>query len=89
VKAYLDYRLENIEQGLNLLVTVGFRHKTIIITFYPILHYTPEVITRGDLEYIVHLEDSDEEWEAEQAEQAFMAISQTEKRMLLERKIRQ
>jgi translation initiation factor IF-1 len=86
VKAYLDYRLENIEQGLNLPVTVGFRHKTIIITFYPILHYTPEVITRGDLEYIVHLENSDEEWEAEQAEQAFMAISQTEKANVIRKK---
>jgi hypothetical protein len=47
-----------------------------VITFYPILHYTPEVIMRDQLEYIMHLEESDEEWEVEQA---FMEISQTEK----------
>jgi hypothetical protein len=76
VKAYLEYRLENIEQGLNLPVTVGFRNKTMVITFYPIQHYAPEVITRDQLAHIVHLEDSDEEWEVEQA---FMAINQTEK----------
>jgi transposase InsO family protein len=76
VKAYLEYRLKNIEQALNLPVTVGLRHKTMVITFYPISYHTPEVIMRDQLEYIVHLEDSDEEWEVEQT---FMAISQSEK----------
>jgi len=73
VKAYLNYRLENIEQGLNLPVTVGFRHKTIVITFYPILHLAPEIMAHDRREYIVHPEDSDEEWE-----QAFAAISKAE-----------
>jgi len=60
IKAYLEYRLENIEQGLNLPVTIGFRHKTIVVTFYQTLHLTPEIITRNGFEFIVHLEDSDE-----------------------------
>jgi hypothetical protein len=73
VKTYLEYRLENIEQGLNLPVTVSYRHKTIFLTFYPVTHYTPEIITRNRMEHIVHPDDSDEEWE-----QAFVAISKAE-----------
>jgi translation initiation factor IF-1 len=76
VKTYLEYHLENIEQGLNLPVTIGFRHKTIVKTNYPILHHTSHMITWNQLEYIVHFKDSDEEREAEHA---FMAINQMEK----------
>jgi len=65
--------LEKIEQGLNLPVTVGFRHKTIVITFYLIMHLTPTIIAHDRMEYIVHPDDSDKEWE-----QAFMAISKAE-----------
>jgi hypothetical protein len=73
VKIYLEYRLENIKQGLNLPVTVGFRHKMIVITFYPIMHLTPTIIAHDRMEYIIHPDDSNEEWE-----QAFMAISKAE-----------
>ncbi len=69
----MEYRLENIEQGLNLPGTVSYRHKTIFLTFYPVTHYTPEIITRNRMEHIVHPDDSDEEWE-----QAFVAISKAE-----------
>jgi hypothetical protein len=73
VKAYIEFRLENIDQGLNLPVTVGVRNRTIVLTFYPIRYPTPELISMGPMEYIIHPADSDEEWE-----QAFMAISKVE-----------
>jgi hypothetical protein len=75
VQAYLEYRLENIEQGLTLPVTIGTRHRTVTITFYPIRHLTPVAVSIRDAEYITHPDDSDEDWEPEHA---FMAINQTE-----------
>lgn len=38
------------------------------------MHLWPEIVTRGEIEYIVHPDDSDEEWE-----HAFAAISTVEK----------
>jgi translation initiation factor IF-1 len=73
VKACIEYRLENIEQGLNLPVTVGVCNYTIIVTFYPVGHHRPELISMGHLEYLTHPTDSDEEWE-----QALTAISKSE-----------
>jgi len=75
VQAYLEYRLENIEQGLTLPITIGTCHQTVTITFYPIHHLTPVAVSIRDAEYITHPDDSDEDWEPEQA---FMAINQTE-----------
>jgi hypothetical protein len=74
-QAYLEYRLENIKQGLTLPVTIGTRHRTVTITFYPIRHLTPVAVSIRDAEYITHPDDSDEDWEPEHA---FMAINQTE-----------
>jgi len=73
VKAYIEYRLENIEQGLDLPVTVGARNHMMIVTFYPVGHHRPELISMGHLEYLIHPTDSDKEWE-----QAFTAISRSE-----------
>jgi len=74
VKAYLEYRLENLEQGLNLPVTIGTCHRTLVITFYPVQHLMPVAISIGNAEYFIHPEDSDEEWD--QPERALTAISQ-------------
>jgi hypothetical protein len=73
VKTYIEFWLENIEQGLNLPVAIGVRNRTIIVTFYPTAYPTPEVISLGEVEYIIHPDNSDEEWE-----QAFSAISKAE-----------
>jgi hypothetical protein len=48
VKAYADFRLENIELTLNLPVSVSFRFQTIIITFHPVSPRMSGVNKRGD-----------------------------------------
>jgi hypothetical protein len=70
VKAYVEWRLENIEQGPNLPVTVGAWNCTLVLTFYPIDTHSPALISMGHMEYIIHPMDPDEEFE-----RAFMAIS--------------
>jgi len=74
VQAYIEFRLENIEQGLNLPVMIGVQNRTIVITFYSINYPAPILISMETMEYLIHPNDSDEEYE-----QAFMAINQVEK----------
>jgi len=58
---------------MNLRVTIGVQNKTIVVTFYPFNYLGPSIISMGNLEYLIHPDDSDEEYE-----QAFMAINQVE-----------
>jgi hypothetical protein len=62
-------------------VTVGVGNRTIILTFYPIRYPTPELISMGPMEYIIHPTDSDEEWE-----QAFIAISKVKAANIVRKK---
>jgi hypothetical protein len=71
VRAYIERRLENVEQGLQLPVTVGVRNRTIALTFYPTGNHPPALISMGHMQYIIHPTDPDEEFE-----RAFAAISQ-------------
>ena len=71
-RAYIEWHLENVEQGLNLPVTVGVRNRTIVLTFYPIGNHPPALISMGQMEYVIHPTDPDEEFE-----RVFAAISQT------------
>ncbi len=73
VKVYIEFRLKNTEQGMNLPMTIGAQNRTIVVTFYPIKYPTPSIISMGNLEYLIHPDDSDEEYK-----QAFMAINQVE-----------
>jgi len=75
VAGYIARRLENVEQGLNLPVTVGVKNRTIVVTFYPIGSHRPSLTSMGDMQYITHPTDSDEEFE-----RALAAISQTARR---------
>jgi hypothetical protein len=49
VKAYTDFRLENVEPTLNVPVSVRFRFETIIITFHPLPPSMLRVSERGGL----------------------------------------
>jgi transposase InsO family protein len=71
VHAYIERRLEIVEQGLQLPVTVGVRNRTIVLTFYPMGTHPPALISMGHTQYIIHPTDPDEEFE-----RAFVAISQ-------------
>jgi hypothetical protein len=73
VQAYLEFWQENIEQGLNLPVTIGISNRTVVISFYPVGYAAPSIISMGDMEYFTHPDDSDDEYD-----QAFTAISKTE-----------
>jgi len=74
VQAYIEFWLENIEQGLNIPVAIGVQHRTIVITFYPVDYPAPILISRAPMEYLIHPNVSDEEYE-----QALMAINQVKK----------
>jgi hypothetical protein len=73
VQVYLEFRLENIKQGLNLPVMIGIHNRTIVISFYPVEYAAPSIISMGYMEYLTHPDDLDDEYE-----QAFAAISKTE-----------